>query len=73
MLDPKHPLVLALMERGYKVTAHAYFRGGLMSLCTTAHDPKSKGTFHGRSRTGSFEEAIDELARAVGLRTALLK
>jgi hypothetical protein len=68
MFDPQHPVVRALQRAGYRVTAHAYFRGDAVSLCATAHHTKSKRMFHGRSRKADVEEAITALGHASGVK-----
>lgn len=70
MLDPQHPVVLELQRFGFKVTAQAYFRNDKVALCATAYHPKTKRLFHGRSRQGNLEEALEELAYATDLEDA---
>lgn len=67
MLDPQHPLVHELNRHGYKLTVHAYFRDGAVSLCATAHHPVTKRTFHGRSRRGNFNEAMIDVAHSAAI------
>jgi hypothetical protein len=50
------------------VTLSAYFRGDAVWLCATAHHPKTKRTFHGRSRKAEIEEALAALRHAAGVK-----
>jgi hypothetical protein len=67
MFNPKHPTVLALRQRGFKVAIHAFFTDERVSVCATGHHADEGLTFHGRSKSGDVEQALNELRRAVGV------
>ena len=62
MLDRHHPVIRELLERGFKVSAHAYLQGDRVAFAYVARNPESKVTLQGRSRRGDPAEALRALA-----------
>jgi hypothetical protein len=67
MLDPNHSIVAALRRMGLKLSIHCFLKDDTWSVCLTAHDPIENETYNGRSKSGSFDEALRKLACEAGL------
>ena len=67
MLDPKHPIIHRLVQRGYRVSAHAHLIGGTVVVSCVAFHPKTKRNVQGRSRAGDLAEALRDLDEEIGL------
>ena len=66
MIDPRHPVIIALVERGYRISAHAYLTNGLLRY-TFAAKHSDGDILQGWSRGGSPDAALKDLAVRAGL------
>lgn len=66
MIDPRHPVIMALVQGGYLISAHAYLRDGLLRYTFAAKHPDGD-ILQGWSRGGSPDAALKDLAVRAGL------
>ena len=66
MIDKEHPVIRALVEKGYKLSLHAFLCGNRTSIQYCAAQ-KPKQSLYGRSPAGDLDEALHNLALSAGL------
>ncbi len=66
MIDPKHPTIQMLATQGYEISAHAYFKNGLLRFTYAARHSNGT-TLQGWSQGGSPAAALADLAKRAGI------
>ena len=67
VIDINHPIVIRLVELGYKPSVHAYLRNGRVKASAKAHHADTGVVLHGWSKDDNVDGAWNDLAKRGGL------